>query len=94
MAHSWTILNLYFSRLIGEHRIAQQFVRRCKDKTCFRLRSQAADEFFRIGRAFSPQTKAYLVKEYGDDLDVIYNEKYAEAIAAAHEAKPPGKKGR
>jgi len=54
---------------------AQWFKRQCRSKTMFRLKEDRDPESWRTTNApFTPEVKAWLVKQYSDDITEIANE--------------------
>lgn len=67
--------DLFLKELVAQHRDNLAMKRRCAKSTCFRLKEQPAGEYMALSVVFSAETAAGLRKQYGERLEVIYNEK-------------------
>ena len=50
--------------------------RLCKTKTVFKLKSQSEDQYMTCNRPYGLVIYTFLHNKYGDDIEVIYNERY------------------
>jgi hypothetical protein len=66
----------FIGMLVGEYEFDKAMKRRCKTSVCWRLKSQLPDQFFQSKKAFHPGVRAILEAKHGEDLDVIFNERY------------------
>ena len=68
----------FINDLVDEFLVARTFKRKCKKKTCYKLKSQKAGSYYEMAAVFNAEVARKLREKWGDDLEVIYNEKFAE----------------
>ena len=69
---------LFMLQLVEAHETRKTFVRQCKTKTLFRLKSDKSDEYHICKQAYSPIIVEWLRKQFGDNLVEIINETLAK----------------
>ncbi len=67
--------DLLIVNLVDAELEARSWRRRCKTKTCFRLKGDPPEAYMVINTPFSPELKAKIVAKHGDRLLEIINER-------------------
>ena len=65
---------LYVGELVDNFVLEKELRRKCKTKTCFRLKSSGSDTYMCYSAVYTKEVQDTLKKRYGDDLELIYNE--------------------
>ena len=75
--------DIFVADLVDDYLLKKFLLKRCATKTCFRLKTQKKGEYYIQSGLFVEGSGDLLRKEYGDQLEEIYNETYADRL------KPP-----
>lgn len=69
--------DMLVTNLVDDYTLAQSMRRACTKSTCFKLKGQKDGAYMTVPFIFTSEIAAGLRKQYGEKLEVIYNEKYA-----------------
>lgn len=67
----------FCAHLVDALEMDKSFKKKCRNATLFRLRNQNPGEYLVIRTKFSPEVATRIRAKHGDNLEVIYNERYA-----------------
>jgi len=83
------MLDYLVNFLVDDSRNVKKFNRMSKTKTLFRVKGDKKDEFRILSSAYSPKVKAYLLKEFKDQIEIVWG---VENFYTTNEKPLPKKK--
>jgi len=74
-------IGMFVGQLLDAYENDKRFKKICKTKTLFQVKGDKKDEYRTVPQPYSKKVKDYIVGKYGDQVEVIMNEKLGQVAA-------------
>ena len=71
----------YMAEMVGAFENDRRFKRLCKNQTLFHVKGDETGSYRVVKAVFSKRIKDFIVTKYGDQVEIILNEKYGQIAA-------------